>query len=167
MYVFAKLLKALHSDAGPWSLAFGIMLGMIFGLTPLIKLHNLIILFLVLFCRVNLSTFLVSWGVFSVLAYLLDPLMMNLGEVILTSESLQGIWTSFYNTGFGRLSQFYNTLTMGSLALSLALSPLVLIASRILVVKYRLHVMAWMDEWRVLQVIKSSRVYQMYQSFGG
>lgn len=167
MYVFAKLLKALHSDAGPWSLAFGIMLGMIFGLTPLIKLHNLIILFLVLFCRVNLSTFLVSWGVFSVLAYLLDPLMMSLGEVILTSESLQGIWTSFYNTSFGRLSQFYNTLTMGSLALSLALSPLVLIASRILVVKYRLHVMAWMDEWRVLQVIKSSRVYQMYQSFGG
>ncbi|MBU2878771.1 MULTISPECIES: TIGR03546 family protein [Alteromonadaceae] len=167
MFVFAKLLKALHSDAGPWSLAFGIMLGMIFGLTPLIKLHNLIILFVVLFCRVNLSTFILSWGVFSALALILDPMMMNIGEAILTSENLQSIWTSFYNTGFGRLSQFYNTLTMGSLALSLALSPLVLIVSRILVVKYREHFLAWVEQWRILQIIKGSRVYQMYQRFGG
>jgi len=94
-------------------------------------------------------------------------MMMNIGEAILTSENLQSIWTSFYNTGFGRLSQFYNTLTMGSLALSLALSPLVLIVSRILVVKYREHFLAWVEQWRILQIIKGSRVYQMYQRFGG
>ncbi len=98
MFVLAKLLKALHSDAGPWSLAFGIMLGMVFGLTPLLNLHNLLVLFVALFSRVNLSTFFLSWGVFSLFALMLDPLMNNLGETILTGQSLQGVWTWLYNT---------------------------------------------------------------------
>ncbi|GAB5382673.1 MAG: hypothetical protein Alis3KO_39650 [Aliiglaciecola sp.] len=166
MIVLAKLLKALHSDAGPWSLAFGIMLGMIFGLTPLIKFHNLIILFVVLVFRVNLSTFLLSWGVFSVIALMLDPLMMNIGEAILTSQSLQGSFTAFYNTGLGRISQFYNTLTMGSLAVSLVLAPVVLLLSKVLVIKYRIHIMEWVDQWNIVQLIKGSKVYQIYQGMG-
>lgn len=166
MIVLAKLLKALHSDAGPWSLAFGIMLGMIFGLTPLINFHNLIILFVVLVFRVNLSTFLLSWGVFSVIALMLDPLMMNIGEAILTSQSLQGSFTAFYNTGLGRISQFYNTLTMGSLAVSLVLAPVVLLLSKVLVIKYRIHIMEWVDQWNIVQLIKGSKVYQIYQGMG-
>ncbi|WJG09037.1 TIGR03546 family protein [Aliiglaciecola sp. LCG003] len=167
MVILAKLLKALHSDAGPWSLAFGIVLGMIFGLTPLVKLHNLFILFFVLFFRVNLSTFLVSWGAFSLLAFGLDPVMDLLGEVILTNQSLQPMWTALYNTGIGRLSQFYHTLTMGSLALSLGLAPGVLFLSKILVVRYRVHFLAWVEQWRIVEIIKGSKVYQIYQGFGG
>lgn len=34
MQLLAKLLKALNSDDSPWQLAFGVMLGMIMGLTP-------------------------------------------------------------------------------------------------------------------------------------
>ena len=167
MFVFAKLLKALHSDAGPWSLAFGIMLGMIFGLTPLLNLHNLLVLFVALFFRVNLSTFFLSWGVFSLLALMLDPLMNNLGETILTGQSLQGVWTWLYNTELGRLSQFYNTLTMGSLAVSLVASPFILVISRLLVMQYRELFLAKIERWKVIEVLKGSRVYQIYQSMGG
>lgn len=166
MFVLAKLLKALHSDAGPWSLAFGILLGMIFGLTPLLTFHNLVVLFFVLFLRVNLTTFLLSWGVFSVVAFLLDPIMNIIGEAILTNDGLHGIWTSLYNTGIGRISQFYNTLVMGSLALSLLLAPFVLLLSKLLIIKYRAHFLVWIEQWRVIQVLKSSRVYQIYQGFG-
>ena len=56
MQLLAKLLKALNSDDSPWQLAFGVMLGMIMGLTPFWGLHSLLILFIVLFLRVNLST---------------------------------------------------------------------------------------------------------------
>jgi uncharacterized protein (TIGR03546 family) len=167
VFVLAKLIKALHSDAGPWSLAFGIALGMIFGLTPLISFHNLIVLFVVLFFRVNLSTFLVSWAVFSLLAFALDPMMDRLGEAILTSQVLQGMWTSLYNTAIGRISQFYNTLVMGSLALSLLLAPMVLFMSKVLVTKYRELFLARVEQWKVLQMLKGSRVYQIYQNLGG
>lgn len=167
MLILAKLLRALHSDAGPWSLAFGIVFGMIFGLTPLLKFHNLIVLFVVLFFRVNLSTFLVSWGLFSLIAYLVDPLMIMVGEWALNLQMLNPLWTTFYNTAIGRISQFYNTLTMGSLIVTLALSPVVLLLSKILVIRYREHFMSYVEKWRVIQVIKGSRVYQIYQGLGG
>lgn len=167
MFVLAKLLKALHSDAGPWSLAFGIMLGMVFGLTPLLNLHNLLVLFVALFFRVNLSTFFLSWGVFSLLALMLDPLMNNLGETILTGQSLQGVWTWLYNTELGRLSQFYNTLTMGSLVVSFIAAPFILAISRLLVIQYRVLFLAKIERWKVIEVLKGSRVYQIYQGMGG
>lgn len=167
MFVLAKLIKALHSDAGPWSLAFGIMLGMIFGLTPLVNVHNLLVLFFVLFFRVNISTFLLSWGVFSVLALMFDPAMNIIGEAILTNQGLQSTWTSFYNTSVGRVSQFYNTLTMGSLALSLALSPFVVLISKLLIIRYREHLLAKIERWKVIEVLKGSRVYQIYQRMEG
>ena len=47
MQLLAKLLKALNSDDSPWQLAFGVMLGMIMGLTPFLGLHSIIILFIV------------------------------------------------------------------------------------------------------------------------
>lgn len=167
MYILAKLLKALHSDAGPWSLAFGIAFGMMMGLTPLFSLHNLLVLFIVLFCRVNLSSFLLSLGLFSLFAYLLDPLMMNIGESLLSQQNLSAIWTAFYNTGVGRLSQFNNTLMMGSVVLSLILFPLLVMVSKFLVINYRQHVLQWMEKWKVVQLIKGSRFYRIYQGMGG
>lgn len=167
MFVLAKLIKALHSDAGPWSLAFGIMLGMIFGLTPLVNFHNLLVLFFVLFLRVNISTFLLAWGVFSVFALMLDPMMNSIGEAILTNQELQNTWTSLYNTSLGRVSQFYNTLTMGSLVLSLVLSPFVVLISKLLIIRYREHLLARIERWKVIEVLKGSRVYQIYQRMEG
>lgn len=167
MLILAKILKALHSDAGPWQLAFGIMLGMMMGLTPLFRLHNVIILFVVLFFRVNLATFLLSFGVFSVIAFILDPMMMGIGEALLLNEGLSGLWTSLYNTGIGRLSQFYNTLTIGSLLFSILLAPFVLFASKILVIQYRKRFLAWVEKLKIIQFIKGSRVYQIFQGLGG
>ncbi len=166
MFLLAKLLKALNSDAGPWSLAFGIVLGMMVGLTPLLSLHNLVLLFFVLFFRVNLSTFLLSLGVFSALAYALDPLMMSAGHWILTLASLQDLWNAFYNTGTGRLSQFNNTLMMGSIAVSWGLAIVMLPVCNYAVTEYRKRFMQWIDQFRVVELLKSSRLFQLYQKLG-
>lgn len=167
MGLLAKLLKALHSDAGPWQLAFGIMLGMMMGLTPLFRFHNLIILFIVLFFRVNLTTFLLGFAVFSLLAFALDPLMIGVGESLLSSQGLQAMWTAFYNTGLGRVSQFYNSLTIGSLVVTSLLAPVVLVLSKYLVVQYRQRFLAWAEKLWIVQVVKGSTVYQLYQKLGG
>lgn len=167
MIILAKLLKALHSDAGPWQLAFGIMFGMMMGLTPFFRFHNLLILFIVLFFRVNLATFLLSFGLFSVLAFALDPVMIGVGESILLNESLQGLWTALYNTGLGRISQFYNTLTFGSFFVSLLFAPVLLFISKILVVQYRQRFLVWVEKLWIIQLVKGSKVYQIYQGLGG
>nr|WP_241264239.1 TIGR03546 family protein [Bowmanella dokdonensis] len=162
----AKFLKALNSEASPWQIALGITLGLIVGLTPLMRLHNLVILFLLLFFRINIASFLVAFGFFSGLAYLLDPVMISLGESVLTAGSLQDLWTAWYNSSVGRLSQFNHTLTMGSLVLSLLASPLVLLASRYLVLQYRQRLMVWVSKLKLVQALKASRLYQIYESLG-
>lgn len=162
MVFLAKLLKALSSDASPWQLAFGIMLGMMVGLTPIWRLHNLIILFVVLFMRVNLSTFLVSLTLFSGLAYLFDPMMINIGESLLTNPDLQASWTSLYNTNLGQLSQFFHTLTLGSLVISLIFAPVLLLLSKFLIVQYRERFMVWANKLKLVQFLKGSRVFQLY-----
>ena len=42
---FAKFLKILNSDAAPGQISLGFAFAMIAGLTPLMSLHNLVVLF--------------------------------------------------------------------------------------------------------------------------
>lgn len=163
MYFLAKLVKALNSDASPWQLAIGIMFGMIVGLTPFWRLHNIVILFVVLFFKVNIGTFLLALALFSTLAFVLDPTMVSMGEAILTADGLNAFWTALYNTDIGQLSQLFHTLTLGSLVVSLVLCPVVLFASKFLIVKYRVHIMAYFEKLKIVQFLKSSRLYDLYQ----
>jgi|TARA_R110000803_G_scaffold75526_4_gene139935 uncharacterized protein (TIGR03546 family) len=166
MVFIAKLLKALSSDASPWQLALGIMFGMLVGLTPLLRLHNLIVLFIVLFFRVNLSTFLIALSLFSGLAYLLDPAMITIGESLLTHESLQSFWTALYNSDIGLLSQFFHTLTLGSFVLSVLLCPIVLFTSKILIVQYRERFMAYIEKLKIVAFLKGTKLYQLFKTLG-
>ncbi|MFQ3235356.1 MAG: hypothetical protein ACI9C4_000912 [Paraglaciecola sp.] len=166
MQLLAKLLKALNSDASPWQLAFGIMLGMIMGITPFIGLHSLIIIFVVLFLRVNLTTFLLAYALCSSFTWLLNPMMADIGEALLGASNLNGLWTSLYNSTFGQLTQFYHTLTLGSLLVSLILAPFILVISKVLVVQYRVRFMLWVNKLKIVQFIKGSNLYQLYQALG-
>ena len=166
MGLLAKLFKALNSDSSPWQLAFGFAFGMVMGLTPLLGLHSVLLLFGVLFFRVNITSFLVSWAAFSVLTIPLSVLLSDLGEGLLVNEELRTVWTALYSTYLGQLSQFYHTLTLGSLLASIVLFPFILIGSKKLVEQYRLRFMQWVNQWRVVQFIKGTNFYQLYRAIG-
>lgn len=162
-----KLLKALNSGVAPWQIALATSLGMVMGLTPLWSMHNLIVLFLACVIQVNFSTFIVSFVFFSGLAYLLDPLFILLGEKILLLPSLYDVWRNLYQSDFWRMTDFNNTMTMGSLVFSLlAFIPMFLI-TRILVIRYRKHLLKWVNSLRIVQFIKASSVFSLYQRFSG
>ena len=166
MGLLVKFLKALNSDSSPWQLAMGFALGMVMGLTPLLGLHSLILLFIVLFFRVNIAGFLVSWTVFSALSIPLSLMLSDLGEGLLLNEGLQSFWTALYNSYVGQLSQFYHTLTLGSLLVSFILFPFALIVSKKLIEQYRQRFMQWVNQWRIVQFIKGTHFYQLYQALG-
>ncbi|SMF05744.1 TIGR03546 family protein [Alteromonadaceae bacterium Bs31] len=167
MNYIVKFLKAISSETNPWQIAFALVLGMIFGLSPLWRLHNVLILFVVLVFRVNVATFLVSLGVFSALAFALDPLMLQLGERLLLADGLQQFWTALYNSPLGLLSQFNHTLTMGSLVSSLLAAPFVLFLSKYLIVKYRSSVMERVNKMHIVKVLKASTLFQKFSGLEG
>lgn len=165
--LLAKLLKALNSDASPSQIAFGFIAGLVVGLTPLWSLHNLAVVFLVLVLRVNVSAFLLSWIIFSAIAYLVDPLTESIGATLLAQSALQEFWTSLYNVDFWRLTHFNNTLTLGSFVTSVVLALPLFFVSRVLVVKYRVHVLAWVQKLKLVQIIKASKFWRIYATFSG
>jgi uncharacterized protein (TIGR03546 family) len=137
---------------------------MVAGLTPLWSPHNMLVLLLVLLLRVNLTTFILAWVGFSGIAYVLDPVFHSFGYQILTMESLQSLWTSLYNSTLWRLTNFNNSLLMGSLVLSIVLFVPLFLISNLIVKKYREHILAWVMKSRIMQALKASKIYQRYQS---
>lgn len=137
---FFKLLKLINSEQEPHQLSLGLSFGMIAGLTPTLSLHNLVVLFLVLVIRANISAFIAGYLLFSFLAFALDPLFHSLGNTILHSASLQPAYTAMYNNSFWRLTHFNNTVLMGSLVVSLVAFVPVFLLSNVLIRNYRSRV---------------------------
>lgn len=167
LQLLARLLKALNSEANPGQISCGFVLGMIMGFTPLISAHNLLLLLIVCLFKVNWSAVLVGLGVFSGIAYMLDPLFISVGTDILTAPAMQAQWTAMYQSDFWRVMHFNHTLTMGSLVISLILAIPLFLIFRFLIVKYRLHVMAWIEKSRIAKAIKASKFYEYYRTLSG
>ena len=163
----AKFLKILNSDAEPGQISLGFAFAMIAGFTPLMSLHNLLVLLLILFLRVNLSSFLLGLALFSALAFALDPLFHQIGLAILTLPALSDLWTALYNSALWRLERFNNSIVMGSLIVSLALFVPMVLVGNVLVRRYREHVLQWVMRTRVMQAFQASKLFGYYQSVSG
>ena len=60
----ANILKILNSESHPSQISLALCLAMFAGFTPFVSIHNLVVIFLVLILRVNLSTFLLGLAAF-------------------------------------------------------------------------------------------------------
>lgn len=135
--VIRKLLKALNSSQYSWQISLAAVLALAPGLTPAASLHNLLFYFLAFLINVNLGVFIVSIGLFAGVAYLADPLMESLGYWLLTLPALEGMWTVFYNNPWLKLTNFNDTLVLGSLVTALLLAVPAYFLFELLVKTYR------------------------------
>jgi uncharacterized protein (TIGR03546 family) len=161
----SKLIKILRSAASPGQIAGGFVLGMVLGLTPLWKLHNLITVILLVILNVNISMALFSFAIFSGIAYLIDPLFHGLGYFLLAdARGLKGLWTAMYNMPILALSNFNNTVVMGSLVSSLILVTPVFLMTKKGVVLYRERIDSRIQKAKIMQALKSSKLYSLYET---
>ena len=165
--MIAKFLKVLNSETEPGQISLAFCLAMILGLTPLMSLHNLVVILLMLLVRVNLSACILGWVFFSGIAYILDHLFNLIGLAILTSQGLEGLWTSLYNITLFRLAKFNNSIVMGSLLFSLiCFIPLYFLFNQI-IRKYRVHVLEWVQKTRLMKAFKANKLFKAYQAVSG
>jgi uncharacterized protein (TIGR03546 family) len=161
-----SLVKALNSEGTPGQVAAGIALGAVFGLTPLINLHNLVLFALAVVLNVSFPGVMLGWAVFLPLGFALDPLFDVVGRALLVGiPALTPLWTWGYNTPLIALTNFNNSIVLGSFVVWLvALVPLFLLF-RMLVTKYRATVYARLQRTRLFQAVKASSVYNIYTMF--
>src|SRR6188474_183439 len=84
-----SLLKTLHSEGTPGQIAGGIALGAALGLTPLMNLHNAIVIVLLCVINISFAAGLLGMALFAPLGFLLDPLFDRIGHWLLSVLSLR------------------------------------------------------------------------------
>lgn len=160
--ILAKIFKTLNSEQSPSQISAAIALAAIVGFTPLLSLHNLVILFVVLFFRVNLTMFLVSWPMFALIGLALSPISQSIGMSILTAPALTDTWEAFYNTLFGRWSNFYYSGVIGGLVLGITVAIISFPIFKILVVRYRSEWMDKLEKLHLVKLLKATSFWQIY-----
>ncbi len=169
--IVRDFIKILRTGQTPNQIAGGFALGSIVGLSPTLTLQGVFVWLVILILDVNLSSAILSFTLFSLVAYLIDPLFHRLGyEILVNIEALKGFWTTLYNAPIAPLTRFYNTIVMGSFVCALVLTVPVFIGMKKFVIAYRAHVGSKVEKWKVYQVIKRSTLVQWYEKirdFGG
>ena len=164
--LLAKFLKLLNGDASPGQISLGFAFALFVGLTPFFSLHNLIILFLVCVIRVNLGAFFLGSAVFTLIACIVDPLMISVGESLLNNPDLTSLWTGLYQSDVWRAFKFNHTLLLGSVVTASVLFIPMVIVSRIIISVYRERLMKWFEKLQISKMIKASKFYKAYEKLG-
>ena len=169
MFALIKLIQslfgALHSEGTPGQLAAGIVLGSFLGLTPLFNLHNAVVFALLVLLNVSFAGGLLGWALFVPVGFLLDPLYDWIGHRLLLAPSLRGLWTSLYNTPIIPLTNFNNTVVLGSLVFALLLAVPLFFVLRWAVARYRVTVGERVRQSKFYRALTASKVYNVYKMF--
>jgi len=160
-----KLVATLNSEGSPGQVGMGIALGTIFGLTPLLNLHNLLALALILLLRVTLPAVMLGWFVSVPLGFVLDPLFDWLGQRLLETLVLTPIWTTVTNAPVLALTNLNNSVVLGSLVVwAVAAGPIYLLA-RWGVSRYRETIYVRLQRTRAYKAVRASKLFNLYRIF--
>src|SRR6266566_3648052 len=132
-----SLVGALHSEGTPGQLAAGIVLGSFLGLTPLVNIHNAVIFAALVLLNVSFAGGMLGWALFIPFGFLLDPLFDWIGHTLLFTPSLTPVFTSLYNMPIIPLTNFNNTVVLGSFAFAVLFALPLYLATRVGVTRYR------------------------------
>ena len=170
MYAIIKLIqslvKALNSEGTPGQVAAGIAVGSCLGLTPLLSLHNLVIVGAILFFRVSVPGATLGWLIFTPAGFLLDPVFDRVGTALLVDNaSLAGVWSAAYNAPVVALANPTNTIVVGSLLGWAVLALPIFFAARWGVGWYRRTIYERYKDAKFFRALRASKLYNMYQLF--
>jgi uncharacterized protein (TIGR03546 family) len=161
-----SLIKTLHSDGSPAQLAFGVALGAALGLTPLMNAHNLLVLLLLAVLNVSFAAGMLAWAVFVPIGFLLDPVFDRIGHALLIGmPSMRPFWASIENTPGVALTNFNNTVVLGSVVAWLLLFTPIFFLARYGVVRYRATIGERVRRSRAYKALQASQIYNVYTWF--
>jgi uncharacterized protein (TIGR03546 family) len=159
------LIKALNSDGTPGQVAAGMALGICLGFSPIASLHNLVVVAIAMLTTVSFPGFMLGWFVAVPVGFLLDPVFDRVGMALLLDDRLAPLFIWIVNTPVVSLSRLNNSIVVGSLVCWLiALVPAYFVF-KVLVTRYRAHIYARLQQLKLFQAIKASKLYQTYEMF--
>jgi uncharacterized protein (TIGR03546 family) len=161
-----SLVKTLHSEGTPHQIAMGVALGAALGLTPIANVHNAVVLVILILFNVSFGAGLLGWALFTPVGFLLDPVFERVGRALLIdTPALRPLWTTMDHTPLVPFTSFGNTVVLGSVVAWLVLFLPIYLLARLAVLRYRSTFGERIREWRIVQAITASKVYNVWRWF--
>ena len=161
-----SLFNTLHSDGSPGQIAAGVALGAALGLTPIANAHNLLVFLLLAVLNVSFAAGLLAWAVFVPVGFLMDPIFDRIGHRLLVdTQALRPLWTAWDNIPGLALTNFNNTIVLGSVVAWLLLFVPIYFLARFGVLRYRATVGARVRQSRLYKALQASQLYNVYTWF--
>lgn len=164
--IIQSLFKALNSEGTPGQVAAGIAVGSVLGLTPLLSLHNLLVVAAIALFNLSVPGAIVGWLLAVPLGFLLDPVFDRVGLWLLTDVlALVPLWTTVYNTPIIALAKLNNSVVMGSLAGWVVLSVPIYLVGRVGVGWYRATIYPRLERMKLFKAVRASKLFNVYRLF--
>src|SRR5690242_15842440 len=161
-----SLAKTLHSQGTPTQIGLGVARGAALGLTPIADAQNLLVLVLLAVLHVSFAAVPPARRLCVPVGLVLDPLFDRVGHWLLVdTTALRPLWTIWDNTPVLALTNFNNSVVLGSVVVWLALFVPLWLASRFAVVRYRATVGERIRQSHFYKVLSASSLYNVYRWF--
>ena len=161
-----SLVKTLNSDGSPTQIGLGVALGAALGLTPIANAHNVLVLLLLAVLNVSFGAGMLAWAIFVPVGFIFDPLFDRVGHwLLIDAVSLRPLWTTWDNTPVLALTNFNNTVVLGSVVVWLVLFVPLCLASRYAIVRYRATLGERVRQSHFYKVLSASQLYNVYRWF--
>jgi uncharacterized protein (TIGR03546 family) len=161
-----SLFKTLHSDGSPSQVAVGMALGVALGFIPLMNLSTVLIFVLLFLLNVSFGAGMLGWALSVPVGFALDPVFDRVGRwLLIDSPGLTPFWTRLANAPVVPLTNFNNTVVLGSLVTWLVLFVPLVLLFRWGVVRYRATIGQKVMGSRLYKAIVGSQVYNLYRLF--
>lgn len=160
-----SLIRLLHSENGLNEITWGLTLGVFLGFSPFFSIQTFLILLILFIFRVQFGAAFLSAFFFKLVAFLIDPLADSLGRWTLENSSFRTLWTSLYNMPILPYTRFNNSIVMGSFIVALILSPFLFFIFRMLIKKYRTHIVEVFEKSKAWKAFKATKIYFLYTKY--
>ena len=116
---FQKVFHKVTNTYSSKQLALAIPFGVLLGLSPLLSIQALFCVVCATVFRINFVIFIFAGLIFSVVSYVLYPIINVIGEYLLTYDPFIPLFTALYQFNFFKLLQWHHTYTFGAFVTSL------------------------------------------------
>ncbi|MBI1861217.1 MAG: TIGR03546 family protein [Deltaproteobacteria bacterium] len=160
-----RFFKLVHSESSARQLSLGFLFGFYMGLTPPFTLLQFVYVILLLIVRVNFGAVFLSFALFKAASFGVDPIFNTIGTRVLRAEALEGLWTFLYNSPVVPYTFFYNSIIMGAVTVSVALTVPLYFLSAFLIDTYRATVVRRFKGTWLFRAWLSSKLYPLYVKY--
>lgn len=162
--IIQSLVKALNSEGTPGQVAAGFALGAALGLTPLINVHNLLIIAAIALLNVSVPGALLGWLVMVPVGFALDPVFDAVGRFLLLDVAwLQPVWATVSDAPVLALTRLNNSVVLGSLVSWIVLALPIYAGAHLGVTRYRATIYPKIARSKAFKALQASKVYNVYR----